>query len=425
MKVTVESLSTVERKLNISVPSTIVDEERKKSIEDFRRHANIKGFRKGKIPKDLVLNMFKSDIQKVVQDNLIKAYLPKAFEEQKLQPVSMPAIQDQKFDAEAFSFCATFEVTPTLDISNYQALNLPRETVAVEDAELDEELNRLRDMRAVLKAVEGDRPAAQGDFAQLDLAATLNGVELKRYTSTGFLIEIGKDDFLKGFDQKLAGRKIAETFTCEHELPADYHEEDIAGKTLSLTCTMTALKVKETPALDDEFAKSLGEFENLEELRAQVKTSLKRRKELAIDKKLSQQIVDELINLHKFDVPKSLIKHQLRDMIRDTFTRYQLSGLHVEPNEEEVKVLEGEYREEAEKSVKAMLILNAIAEKEKIEVADAEIEERVKIYADESPNRRKELQAYYRKDENREGLRYNIKIDKTLQFLLDKNTAAA
>ncbi|OGQ93028.1 MAG: trigger factor [Deltaproteobacteria bacterium RIFOXYA12_FULL_61_11] len=423
MKVEIQELSNYERKLNVSIPQEVVREETDKSVAEFRKNTDIKGFRKGKIPRELVLTMFRKDVNRMVETNLLKEYLPKVLEDEKLQPVSIPEIVEQVLDNdENFTFSATFEVKPVIELGDYSSFSLTKEAVIIEEDEVETELRKLQEMRSILHEVPEERPTTAGDFLHVDLSLSLDGITLEKYSSKDQVLELGKDLFVPGLDTFLTGLIKGEERTFTLNVPDTFFDKGIAGKSIEGNARLLTIKTKEIPALDDEFARSLGDIESLAELREKITATLHQSKETAVQQKLGDQIVETLLSRNDFGVPKSLVDYQLRKMIKDTLMRYQFGGFSKEPSLEDLRKLESEYHDQAVTAVKSMLILDTIAEKEKVEVGDDEIDERITKSYQEHPALKREILNHYSKDENREMLKHQLTLDKTLLWLVERAT---
>ncbi|OGP87445.1 MAG: trigger factor, partial [Deltaproteobacteria bacterium RBG_16_48_10] len=309
MKVNVEDISGVKKKVHIEVPEDQVTKEINTIYQDLKKKAKIKGFRPGKVPREILERYFKDYVKGEVLQKLIQDTYPKAFEDSHLHPVSAPVIDPQEVEiGKAFQYSAIIEIRPDFKIEGYLGLNIEGKKEEVKDEEVEERVKGLQNLHANLKTVPEPRPIQNGDFVILDYEARMEGKPLEEGKALDYTIEVGSGRFIPAFEEKLIGTKPEEEKEIEVSFPEDYGYKKWAGKIITFHVKIKEIKEKVLPPLDDEFARDLGNYSSLEELKAQLKQDLEKEKKLALDRQLKDQLVDQLIQSHPFELPESLVE---------------------------------------------------------------------------------------------------------------------
>ena len=421
MNVNVEDISSIKKKVNIEIPQDQVTKEVDSFYRDLGKKAKIKGFRPGKVPRNILERHFKDYVKAEVIQKLIQDTYPKALSETNLQPVSNPIIEPGELGSgKPFQYSATIEIKPEIKVEGYSGLSIEGKKEEVKDEEVEERLKALQDLHAHLKTTPEARPIQNGDYVIIDYEARLDGKPLEEGKAIDFTIEVGSGRFIPALEEKLIDLKPEEEKDIDVSFPEDYGYKKWAGKTISFHVRIKEIKEKILPPLDDEFAKDIGGYSSLEELKAKLKGEIQREKELALERQLKDQIVDQLLQANSFDVPESLIEEQAKALVSDTKLRLAAQGTALKNLGVTDEKLQEDYREIAKKQVRTFLILEKIAGQEGITVTDEEVENRLREISERTNQKFDVVKRYYEKNELIPEMKARILNEKTLNFLLQK-----
>ena len=296
MRVSVEEIDSIKKKVNVEIPEDQVVREVDSFYGELRKKAKIKGFRPGKVPRNILERHFKDYVRVEVIQKLIQGTYPQALSEAKLNPVSNPLIDPGEIEGgKPFHYTATIEVKPEIKLEGYTGLKIEGRKEGPKDEEVEERLKNLQNLHANLRTVSEPRPIQTGDFVILDYEARMENKPLEEGKATDFTVEVGSGRFIPDFEVKLVGLKPEEDKDIEVYFPEDYGYKKWAGKTLSFHVKIKEIKEKILPPLDDEFAKDLGDYSSFEDLKSKLKGEIEKEKELALQRQLKDQMVDQLL----------------------------------------------------------------------------------------------------------------------------------
>jgi len=421
MNINVEELSSIKKKVNVEIPGDQVTKEVDSFYKEVARKAKIKGFRPGKVPRNILERHFKDYVKAEVIQKLIQDTYPTALSESNLHPVSNPMIDPGSLESgKPFQYSATIEVKPEIKLEGYLGLNIEGKKEEVKDEEVEERLKGLQNLHANLKTIQEARPIQNGDFVIVDYEARMDGKPLEEGKATDFTVEVGSGRFIPAFEEKLIGLRLEEEREIEVFFPEDYGYKKWAGKTISFHVKIKEIKEKILPTLDDEFAKDLGDYSSLEELKVKLKQEIEREKQLAFDRQLKDQMVDQLLQKNTFEVPESLVEEQAKALFSDTKLRLAAQGIKIDALGISEEKLQEDYRETAMKQVRTFLVLEKIAGQEGISATDEEVENRLKEISERTRQKLDVVKRYYEKNELIPEVKAGIMNEKTLNFLLEK-----
>src|SRR4030066_1281958 len=421
MKANVEEISSIKKKVSIEISEDQVNKEVESFYKDLGKKAKIKGFRPGKVPRDILERYFKDYVKTEVVQRLIEETYPKALSETHLEPVSPPVVDPGEFEGgKPFQYSAVVEVKPDIQLGEYTGLKIEGKKEEVKDEEVEERLKALQNLHANLKNISEARPIQAGDYVILDYEASLGGKPLEGGKAIDFTVEVGSGQFIPAFEEKLIGLKPEEEREIEVTFPQDYGYQKWAGKTISFHVKIKEIKEKILPPLDDEFAKDLGDYSSFEELREKLKGEIEKEKELALERQLKDLVVDQLLEANPFEVPESLVEEQAKAMVSDTKLRLAAQGVVLKNMGVSEEKLQEDYRAMAQKQVRTFLILEKIAGQEGIEVTDEEAEGRLREMSERMHQKFDVVKRYYEKNGLLPEVKAGIIRDKTLNFLLEK-----
>ncbi len=421
MKVDIDELSPIQRKVSIELPADRVAQEFSHAYKNLGQRVTVKGFRTGKIPRGVLQGIYGEDIKGEVRSHLVEESLAEVVKERDLKIVSRPEVEagEIKEDGE-FSFSAVFEIKPAIELKNYLGVEVEKIKVAISEEQVDEALKRLQEGHARLELIEGRDVVQKGDFITVDFEGNIAGKPFAGGKGENYVLEVGAGQTLPQFEEAVVGLQLGQQHSVPVTYPDSYPNAEIAGKAVEFALTVREIKQKVLPVLDDDFAKDHGEHGSLAELRAAIRRRLEDELKHYQDEDLKEKIISRLIEAHPFNAPPSMIERQTRYLME----RYQSqiaghqSGAEppAPPMEEARKTFEGR----AARQVQATLLVERIAQAETIEVSDKDLQERVDNLARGAGDRAKGVREYYARPEARDDLRAQIAFDRTLSFLLER-----
>lgn len=420
MQIKVESLNSVRKKINFEIPAEQVTAEVNKAYAEIRKHAAIKGFRKGKVPMGLIQKNYADKMAEDVLKNLVNDTYFKAIGDQGLNPVGYPVIEsDRLTPGEPFTFSATVEVYPEVTLTEYLGLELVREQLVEDDAALAGRLKEMQENLSQQVPAPGGHLAAMGDFVTFDFLGTLDGVPFEGGEAEGFQLELGSGRFIPGFEEQLVGMGVDASGTVKVSFPENYGNKDLAGKPAEFAVTVREIKIKELPELNDEFAKEFGEFETLDELKVKLAEFQKAQEERRIEQELHDRLLKALIAKNELEIPETFVDRQVGSMLESTKQRLASQRLSLEMvglTEDGYKI---QFREQAREQVKGSILLDAIAEKESLAASEEDIAARVQEIATATRQDPEKVAGHYLPNsQGRANLVVQILEDKAIEFVL-------
>jgi len=422
MKVTINELNSTKRGMEVEVPEEIVAGEIEKAFETYRRRARIPGFRSGKIPLSVVKQRFGKQVEGDVLQHLIEEYAHRALEENKIEPIQRPVLDEYDYrQGHPFVFRTTFEVRPALKIENYRGMAVSRRQAVVSGEQVAETLQGLRERAARYSTVPA-RKAEEGDLVVGTLSGRFLEGKGRNFSGEAVTMTVGAEKNHPEFNAQLQGIAGGESRVFQVRYPEDFPSAVLAGRLVEYTLAAREIKVREIPPLDDELAKEIGDFAGLEALQSHIKEELQRRADAEADAEAKDKILTELVEKNAFEAPEAMVESQLDRQVEDTVRRMIVQG--IDPHHAEVN-----WREEREKGrevavrrVQAMLILESIAQQEGISVAGEEIQQRLQHEARRQGVGVAEVKEQLSRKGNLDGLQRQMLREKALDFLLDQAT---
>ena len=418
MKVQVEELSPVERKLSIEVPPEQVQAELGRAYAQLGRSVRLPGFRPGKVPRRILEQRFKGEVEDDVTRRLVERAYLSAISEHHVDAVGAPQLTPVRLDQEKpFAFEARVEVRPKVDPKDYRGLPFKHVAVAVTDARVDERLEAMRQRVARLEPVEGRTVAETGDFAIVDYTGTIDGQPFPGSAAEDVTVEVAAGDLMRGNVPELAGMVVGQKRELDHAFAADDPEEARAGKTAHFSFTLKGLKRQLVPPLDDDFAKEVGGGETLAELRSKVRGDLETAARNGAAQDERDQLVKGLVERNPFDLPKAMIERGLDAMLDGALRMMARQGLDPSRLNLDFSSLRDEMRPKAEAEVRGALLLQAVAEKEGLSVKSEDLDARIAQYATESGAPLHQVRKAFKEPEQRRALEQRVREEKTVEFL--------
>ncbi len=421
MEVTVEELSPVKKKINVAIPPETVEEEIASTYQKLKQTVTIRGFRPGKVPRDLLKKYYKEHVEGEVITRLIQETYPEALKKVQIVPVSQPVVENGVLEeGREFTYSASFEVKPEVELKEYLNLPVERERVNITQQDVEKRLSMLRELHASLKEVEEDRPVGKGDFIVVDITGTLMGKPFEGGDVKDYLLEIDQDTFLPGLGQKLVGLKKGAFEELTLSIPDDYHRKELAGQEVVLKIKVKGIKERILPELDDAFARDLGEEEGLESLKEKLRNELEKEELRRVNSSLKSMLIDQLIEKNPLEAPAYMVERQIEFMLADTQRALLAQGSSLDKLGVSLDAMKERYRKEAEKQVKFSLLVEVISEKEGITISDNEVEEKIEEIAKSSNQEVAKVREFYQKEGLWGGLKIKLLEEKTLDFLIER-----
>ena len=416
MKVEVEDLSPVKKKLTVELPAGELAKEIEGAYLAIKSSAALPGFRKGKVPDNVLRRHYGEKVMGEVATRLLERSYSEAVKEKSLSPVQRPEIEMKKMaEGEPFIYSATFEVAPVISVTGYRGLDLKREDLDVKDSEVEEGLGRLRKDHGEFKDVE--REARKGDMAVVDFEGFIDGKPIEKGKATDFSVILGEGHLLPGFDEAIEGKKAGDEVEVDTSFPETYQDSGVAGKAAHFKVTVKSVKELKEPTLDDDFARDL-ECESLDALREKIRGELSSMKKKNDNDRLRAEALDKLLAANVFDVPPSLVESYLANILSSLTEDLKRAG-QFPKDETAMAALQDRYREVAEKRAKADLIVDAIAEKEGVEVTAAELDKAVAEFAKRGGMAVDVMRARLEKEGSLGVIEESLKRDKVFEILTE------
>jgi len=419
-----ETKKDIKREISVEIPAAEVTRETESQIQRYQKSARLPGFRAGHVPASIIRQRFGDGLKNDVIEALAPRYFRKEAEKQGLIPVSQPRITDLHFhDGEPLRFKASFEVLPEIQVEGYKELRADKPEIAITDEEVEQTLNGLREQQATYTDVEG-RALAQGDFAQASMDGRPKDGQYAKEASSNpvhmddVLIEIGGKNTVAEFTQNLTGASSGEERTFDVSYSEDIADKRLAGKTFVYTVKVNGIKQKSLPDLNDDFAKELGEFENLDGVRKQIRENMEAEKRHTAEHAAKDKLVAELVKRNDFEIPEALIDRQIDLRLERGLRALAAQGMKMEDLKKmDLPRLRAGQRDQAVNDVKSSLLLERIADLEKIEVSDEEVTREIEALAKQSKQTSEAVRARLTEDGGLDRIRMRIRSEKTLDFL--------
>ena len=404
--------------LEISVPAQEVDEETERVISELQKKVKIPGFRPGKVPAGMIKTKFHAEIKKDVLEHLVPKYFRKQLEQENLNMVGTPEISDVHFEkGEPLRFKASFEVAPEVELKEYTDITIPYRDPEITEEDIAKRLEELRDQKAEYVNVD-PRPAADGDYAVVSLDSA-SGTEGEPIHRDEIMFCIGAAETLPAFSDNLRGMSPGEEKEFEVTYPEDYGGEKLAGKTVAFRASLKVIRRKELPELNDEFARDLGDYKDLEELREQVRKSLFFERQAIARRDATEKLVDKLVASHDFPVPEAYLERQIEIQVERRVHELIDSGVDPRSIHLDWEKLKATQREKAVRDVKASLLLERISDRESIVTTSEEVDREVQRIAKQEREPVAAVRAKLEKEGALRRIAGQIRADKTLNFLFE------
>jgi trigger factor len=420
MQVTIEEVNTTRRRLAVEVPVDAVSAELDRAFGRVQREAKLKGFRPGRAPRSVLERYFGDQVRADVLSHLIEHSYSDAIREAGLRPVGPPEIVPESVEAgKPLRYSATIDILPKIEIADPAGLPAKRPRRQVGEEDVDRAVEHLRESLAELRPVEGRDEAREGDFVSIDYTTSIGGKPLPNGQQENRLIELGRGAIPAELERALVGTKVGERKAVDVDFPKEHSDASIAGKTVRFDLTLRGIREKVLPAADDDLAKEHGECATLAELRDKLRERIASSWAREADEHVRDQLIDEVVRRNPFEVPKSLVERQVDAFIEDLLGRVGARRAELERDAERLEKLREEYRPRAERQVRAVLALDALAAQKGIVVSDDDVEHRIGELATQAGGHGARVREIYREAASRDELRGRIARERALEQIFN------
>ena len=428
MSTTVEKISSNKVKLSFDIDAAQFDAAMDKAYIKVRGQVTIPGFRKGRAPRKMIENMYGGEgvfYDEAFELIFDEVYGP-AIDENKLEVVDRPQVDIQQIGTgKNLQFTCEVFVKPDVTLGEYKGVEVKREHTLVTEDEVNAEIEKERNKQAAEVSVEG-RAVAEGDTVNLDYSGSVDGVKFAGGTAEAQTLKIGSHTFIPGFEEQMVGMNIGEEKDLEVTFPQEYHAEELAGKKAVFHVKVNGITETQLPALDDDFAKDISEFDTLDEYKADVRAKLEAQAAERDNNAFTNAVIEKVMENATVEIPEAMVERQIDSMVRNFEARLAQQGLKladfIKYTGQDEKSFRNQYREQAEKSVRANLVLEAVENAENFEATEEEIDAEIAKFAgqvgQDVENLKKNLT-----EGDREYFKADVIRDKAVKFLCDNAKA--
>jgi len=421
MKVSLEDISQVKKKLSVEIDAKEVDAKLNDAYGKIRKTTKIPGFRPGKVPRKILESYFGKQVEADVASELVNESFRDAVDETKAFPLSQPELEKGPVKlGEKFIYSATMEVRPEFEVKDYLGLEAEKEIVSIGEDEVQKRLEQIRESNGKLESLKEDRPIQEGDFVVINYQGFENDQPLDGIKDENFLLNVGKGDFHKKFDEALVGLNKDDKTDFVVEFEEDYYNNNLKGKTVRFEVSINDIKERNLPELDDAFAKNLGaDFEDLEGLKEEIKKNVIAQEENRVEKDLKRRLLGKISEGTEFEIPQVLVDAEVDFSIRSLQANFQRGGSSFEQAGISPEMLQQQFRPSSESRVKERLILGQIAQQDDIAVSDDEFTEGLEKLAKGMGQDVETIRKYYEARGEVDILKEQMLEEKTLDYLVE------
>lgn len=404
MKAKVENVEKNVVKLTIELDAEKFEEGLKKAYQKNKGRFNIPGFRKGKAPMNFIERYYGESVfyEDAFNDVFPEAY-EKAVEENNIIPVDRPELDiEQIGKGQELIFTAKVTVKPEVKLGQYKELEVEKDPVEIKEEDIQKELEKIQDKNARLISIE-DRPVQEKDTVNIDFEGFVDDEPFDGGKAEGYTLVIGSGTFIPGFEEQLIGTNAGQDVEVKVNFPEDYHSEELKGKEALFKVKVNEIKFKELPALDDEFAQDVSEFDTLDEYKEDIKNRLQKEAQEAADKKYENDVVQKAVDNAEVEIPDVMVEHQLDNIMKRLNMSLQYQGMNLDNYMEmmgiDAAALRNDYRERALQDVKTQLVLEKISLEEKVEATDEELEAEIAQTAENYKQDKEDFKKHLQNDD--------------------------
>ena len=424
MQVSVEDINSVKKTLHIEIPEETVVKELDKAYDKLKKKAKVKGFRPGKVPRSVVVRLFKKDVHADVTSNLIQSSFMDALKETDLKIVGTPNVDPPELEATGpYRYDATVEISPELEDIKYHDLVLKRTNYRVLDEEIEAQLKMLQKNMAQHQKIAEDRSARKDDFVLIDFEGFKEGRAFAETAKTeNFNMKIGQGPVIKEFDDQLIGMRPNDKKEFEVKFPQDYFNKKLANLDILFQVTLHEIREEVLPEIDDVLAKKAGQYESLDDLKKAISDNMEQGYNKRVEQELHEQIYQELISKSDFEVPDVMVDMELEGIVEEAERSFAHQNISMEDIGLTRESIAEKYRDTAVRQVKRHLLLGKMIDQESLTISDEELEDGLKAMADSFNQPLEQIKNYY--DQNKDKIDYfkhTLLEKKAIKLIIDSS----
>ncbi len=421
MKASLEDISQVKKKLSVEIDAKEVNKKLNSAYGKIGKQTKIPGFRPGKVPRKILESYFGKEVEADVASELVSESFPQAVDETKAFPLSQPELEKGSVKQdEKFTYSATMEVRPQFEVKDYMGLEAEKEIVSIGEDEVDKRLEQIRESNGKLESLTEPRPIQDGDFVVINYQGFENGQPLEGIKDENFLLNVGKGDFHKKFDEALVGLNKDDKKEVVIDFEEDYFNNNLKGKTVRFEVSIGDIKERNLPELNDEFAKNLGaDFEDLKGLKEQIEKNVVTQEENRVEQDLKRRLIEKISKGTEFEVPEVLVDAETEFSIKSLQSNFERSGASFEKAGISPEMLKQQFRPPSESRVRERLILGQIAQQDDIAISDDEFTEGLEKLAQGMGQDLETIRKYYEARGEEDILKEQMLEEKTLNYLVE------
>lgn len=420
MTVELEKVSGIKTRLTVTIDADAVAAEREKVIKVVRRDAKVRGFRPGKAPLSMITRQYGEYIDEEIRHNLVGEAIGKAVEENDIKIAATPELEKSDFNEDGtLTAVALLETIPEVELGDYKNVEIAREKVNVLEAAIDGRIDMLRQQHVTVTELEDRDVCESGDHVRIDFVGRKDGEAFRGGSHEGYLLELGSNTFIPGFEDGVIGMKVGETKNVDVTFPEGDSRNDLAGQVVVFEVTLKAIVRRDLPEVDDEFAKDAGMGETAAELRQKIRDDIQEAEEARTRRAARKNMIAKLVEMHDVEVPQAMVERQLEYMVRAYKIDLAMAGIPIKSDPQADEQLKQRMVPSAKEEVQSYFIFKAIAEAEGLEVTEEEIEAKLTEIAERQGRPVAEVSAHYQKENMIDSLKDEMLDEKVVDFLLE------
>ena len=421
MKASLEDISQVKKKLSVEIDAKEVNKKLNSAYGKMRKQTKIPGFRPGKVPRKILESYFGKQVEADVASELVNESFPQAVDETKAFPLSQPELEKGTVKPdEKFIYSATMEVKPQFEVKDYLGVEAEKEIVSIAEDEVDKRLEQIREGNGKLESLTEPRPIQEGDFVVINYQGFEDDQPLEEIKDENFLLNVGKGDFHKKFDEALVGLNKDDKKEIVIDFEEDYFNNNLKGKTVRFEVFIAEIKERNLPELNDEFAKNLGaDFEDLKGLKEQIEKNVVTQEENRVEQDLKRRLIGKISEVTEFEVPEVLVDAEVEFSIKGLQSNFERSGASFEKAGISPEMLKQQFRSPSESRVRERLILGQVAQQDDITISDDEFTEGLEKLAQGMGQDVETIKKYYEARGEVDILKEQMLEEKTLNYLVE------
>lgn len=417
----ITEVSPVERDVKVTVPESEINERLDSVFAELTQTAQVKGFRQGKVPKKVIQKMYRSRVLKDVQADLIQDGYRQLIEKESVHPLSMPQIDKQDYTGSGdYSYTFKIEVKPPIEKVSYEDLTIEREKAEVKDEAVDTELESRREKASVMKPVEGRDVSEASDWVKVNYEGFKGDEPFSGGKAEGEEINLGGSQFIPGFEQNLVGKKVNEPFEFSITFPDDFRVETLKGQEIIFKCELLQILERVTPELDDEFAKDMGDYDDLNQYRIAVREELEAQRKDAVAREFRNNVWKKVVEANPLPMPPTLLKDQIRATAEQQAMQWAQYGLDPATMGMKPEDLEEGAKKQAEFNLTGIFLEETLALELEVKVSDEEVEQHLVEMAEQMQYPLDQVKDYYAQEDRMDSIRFNVRHDKIVDILAEK-----